>query len=180
MIFQNIEFYETERYQYLLIHKNACTSIVNLIKKENFFVTNKKNLTKIRWTVIRDPFERFISGIKYDLIRNNLCLKDINIDNLFTSKINKETRTRGFVNHTCSQILYLLNSDINWYIDIKDLNLFLKMHFQKTLKLNFKTKDIKLNINKKEIFKYLKIDYEIYNQIIKSANFWEWQKGKIF
>ena len=28
--------------------------------------------------------------------------------------------------------------------------------------------------------KYLTIDYEVYNSIIKSSNFWEWQKGKIF
>ena len=180
MIFQNIEFYETEKYQYLLIHKNACTSVTNLINKENFFVTNKKNLYKVRWTVIRDPFERFISGLKYDLKKNNLKIKDININKLFISKINKETRTQGFVNHTCSQILYLLNADINWYIDIKDLNLFLKIHFGKNIQLNKNIDKTKLNFNKEDIMKYLTIDYEVYNSIIKSSNFWEWQKGKIF
>lgn len=180
MLFQNIEFYETEKYQYLLIHKNACSSVTNLIKNDKYFVTDKKNLFKIRWTVIRDPYERFISGLKYDLNNNNVSIKNINLEKLFTSKINTETRGKGFVNHTSSQLLYLINSDINWYIDIKDLNLFLKIHFGKSLILNKSKNKINLKINKNNIMKFLKIDYEVYNQILYSQNFWEWQKGKIF
>ena len=65
--YNNIEFYETDKFQYLLIHKNGCTSVTNLINQFDYFVTDKKNLNKIRWTVIRDPFERFMSGLKYDL-----------------------------------------------------------------------------------------------------------------
>jgi hypothetical protein len=180
MIFQNIEFLETDKFQYLLIHKNGCTSVTNLIEKFDYFVTENKNLHKIRWTVIRDPFERFISGLDYDLKSHNLKLKDIKLENLFVSKINKQTRTRGFVNHTCSQSLYLINADINWYININDLDIFLKMHFGTTLTLNKNNNKSKLNINKKEVMKYLNIDYEIYNQIMNSENLWEWQKGKIF
>ena len=178
--YNNIEFCETDKFQYLLIHKNGCTSVTNLINQFDYFVTDKKNLNKIRWTVIRDPFERFMSGLKYDLERNNLKIKDINIKNLFLSKINKQTRTKGFVSHTCSQLSYLMNTDINWYIHINDLSLFLKMHFGKSVVLNKNQKECKLKINKEEIMKYLNIDYEVYNQIMLSENLWQWQKGKIF
>ena len=180
MIVQNIEFYETDKFQYLLIHKNGCTSVTKLINEFDYVVTDIKNLNKIRWTVIRDPFERFMSGLEYDLTRNNLKIKDINIKNLFLSKVNKQTRTKGFVSHTCSQLLYLMNTDINWYIHINDLNLFLKMHFGKSVVVNKNKKEYKLKINKEEIMKYLNIDYEIYNQIMSSENLWQWQKGRIF
>ena len=32
MYFQNLEFYETNDFQYLLIHKNACTSVLKTIE----------------------------------------------------------------------------------------------------------------------------------------------------
>ena len=179
MIFQNIEFYETAKYQYLLIHKNASTSVLNFVCKDNYFITKNKNINKVKWTVIRDPFERFVSGLVYDLKRNNLKIEDINFNKLFTSKINEKTRKFGSVNHTCLQTLYLINSDIDWYIDINDLNVFLKMHFNESICLN-KFKDHNLTIDKKEIMKYLTIDYEIYNQVMYSDYLWEWQKGKIF
>ena len=178
MIFQNIEFYETPKYQYLLIHKNASTSILNFIQKDDYFITKNKNLSKVRWTVIRDPFERFVSGLVYDLKRNNLKVEDINLDKIFTSKVNEKIRQTGFVNHTCLQTLYLINADIDWYVDINDLEVFLKMHFNEKICLN-KLENYDLKIDKEEVMKYLKIDYEVYNQIMHSENLWEWQKGKI-
>jgi hypothetical protein len=69
MQFQNIELYETDKFQYLLIHKNGSSSVRACVDPLNPFVTNKINLNKIKWTVIRDPYERFVSGLKYDLKR---------------------------------------------------------------------------------------------------------------
>ena len=37
----------------------------------------------------------------------------------------------GNINHSASQIPYLMNSGVTHYIEMKDLNLFLQMHFNK-------------------------------------------------
>ena len=76
MKFQNIELYETDKFQYLLIHKNGSSSVLESIKHLNPIVTYECNFNKIRWTVIREPFERFVSGLKYDLKRHSVELKD--------------------------------------------------------------------------------------------------------
>ena len=61
MFFQNVELYETDKFQYLLIHKNGSTSIRECMKDLNPVVTNKINFQKVRWTVIREPYNRFVS-----------------------------------------------------------------------------------------------------------------------
>jgi len=180
MIFQNIELYETDKFQYLLIHKNASSSIVNCIKHLNPIVTDKININKVRWTIIREPYERFVSGLKYDLQRHNLNIKDIDYSSLFNSKINKFSRLNGNVNHTTSQVPYLINTHINWYIEMKDLNIFMKMHFDKVEYCNENKINIKLDLDKKEIIKYLNLDYYVYNNILNSNYLWKWQQGKIF
>jgi len=180
MIFQNIELYETDKFQYLLIHKNASSSIVNCIKHLNPIVTEKININKVRWTIIREPYERFVSGLKYDLQRHNLNIKDIDYSSLFNSKINKFSRLNGNVNHTTSQVPYLINTHINWYIEMKDLNIFMKMHFDKVEYYNENKINIKLDLDKKEIIKYLNLDYYVYNNILNSNYLWKWQQGKIF
>mgnify|MGYP000273929174 CR=1 FL=1 len=40
--YNNIEFYETDKFQYLLIHKNGCTSVTNLINQFDYFVTTQQ------------------------------------------------------------------------------------------------------------------------------------------
>ena len=63
MHFQDLEFYETDNFQYLLIHKNACTSVLKTIEYLKPQLSNVRNIQKICWTVIRDPYERFVSGL---------------------------------------------------------------------------------------------------------------------
>ena len=180
MFFQNIEFHETENFQYLLIHKNACSSVLKAIEHLNPKRTQVKSNTKIKWTVIRDPYDRFIAGLKYDLKRHNVKLTDINIDELFNSYINIYSRPDGHVNHCASQFSHIINSDINFYVDIKDLEVFLKMHFNRSFYLNKDDEKDSLNIEKKEIMKYLNFDYYMYNTILNSNNLWKWYNGKIF
>ena len=180
MNFQNIELYETDIFQYLLIHKNGSSSVIESIKDLNPVVTSKPVLNKIRWTVIRDPYERFVSGLSYDLQRHNLNFEDINYSSLFSHIINPITRNKGHVNHVASQVSYLINSHINWYVELKDLNIFLKMHFNKSYHCNFNKNSISLNLEKEEIMKYLNLDYYIYNNILNSMSLWKWQNGKIF
>jgi hypothetical protein len=82
------------------------------------------------------------------------------------------------MNHATSQVPFLINTDINYYIDINDLDIFLKMHFNQTLNIN-KTEG-KLTLDKQEIMKHLVVDYQVYNQIQNSPYLWKWQQGRIF
>ena len=138
------------------------------------------NFNKVRWTVIRDPYERFIAGLKYDLTIQGLELEDVNKDDLYHSLINLRTRSQGDVNHTASQIPYLINTHIDWYVDLKDLTAFLKIHFNKVEHKNVNKKNIELNIDKHEVMKHLQLDYFVYDNIKNSSYLWKWQNGKIF
>jgi len=178
MIFQNIELLETDKFQYLLIHKNGSSSVSKCIK--DFNITNRINLNKIRWTVIRDPYERFVSGLKYDLKKHNLSIEEIDITELYNSMTNVFTRERRHVVHTSSQVSHLINTHVNWYVELKDLNLFLKMHFNQTEHCNANDENTEINIDKKEVMKYLNFDYYVYNKILNSQYLWKWQMGKIF
>lgn len=180
MIFQNIEFYETEKYQYLLIHKNGSSSVLKAIEKESFKVVHTPS-NKIRWTVIRDPYERFISGLNYDIKRQHINISQIDIKKTFTSYHHNDTKYFGNVNHSSSQIPYLINTFINWYIDIEDLNLFLQMHFNIHIHINKNENSLNIDKNlEKSIKEKLYLDYFIYNQIKSSPFIWQWQKGRIF
>jgi len=181
MYFVFPEFIETDKFQYLKIQKNASSTVTNLIMETmDFTCVNQKNLNKVRWAVIRDPYERFISGLAYDLKRHDLKLEDIKISDSFVSNyMHPRDGNRGNINHSVSQVQYLINADIDYYVDIKDLNIFLKMHFNKTYTIN-ENNNINLNVDKNEIMKYLTLDYKIYNNIISSSFLWKWQQGKIF
>ena len=182
MKFQNIELYETDKFQYLLIHKNGSSSVLECIKDLNPIATEHCNFNKVRWTVIREPYERFVSGLEYDLKRHNLELKDIDSSSLYSSRINTYSRRIGNVNHTASQVPYLMNTNIDWYVELKDLSTFLQMHFDNVKHLNVDSnKDkVELEIDKVDVDKYLDLDYYVYNDILNSPNLWKWQNGRIF
>jgi hypothetical protein len=180
MYFQNIEFYETENFQYLLIHKNACSSVLKCIEHLSPKLTQTKSNTKIKWTIIRDPYERFLSGLNYDLKRQNVKYEDIDLKKIFYDKINIFSRPDGNVNHCISQFSYIINADIDFYVDINDLDIFLKMHFEKSLFLNKDDKKDNIIVEKKDVMEYLNFDYYMYNSIMNSNNLWKWQNGKIF
>ena len=178
--FQNIELFETDKFQYLLIHKNACTSVLKSIEHLSPVCTHIKSDKKIKWTVIRDPYERFLSGLNYDLKRHDIKFTDIKLDDLFNGKVNIFSRGNGNVNHCISQFSYTFNVDINYYVHINDLEIFLKMHFGQSYFLNSDTKENNINLDKKEIIKYLNFDYYMYDNILNSSNLWKWNQGKIF
>lgn len=185
MFFQNVELYETDKFQYLLIHKNGSTSIRECMKDLNPVVTNKINFQKVRWTVIREPYNRFVSGLKYDLKKHGLKQDEVNHDTLHNSRINIFSREKGNVNHSSSQVPYLINTHVNWYVEMKDLPTFLKMHFGKSERLNvsdinYKDENLNLDLDEQEVNKYLDLDYYVYRQILNSPNLWKWQQGKIF
>ena len=182
MFFIHPDFCETEKFQYLVIPKNASCTITKIIEETmDHSWVNQKNLNKVRWTVIRDPYERFISGLQYDLERHNINLDEINIDECFYANItNPINGMKGNINHSSSQVPYLINTEINYYVDIKDLDIFLKMHFGKSLNINKTINKKELNIKKETVMKYLNLEYNLYNLILNSPFLWKWQQGKIF
>ena len=192
MNFRLFEIVDTEKFQFVRIHKNGNGSVIKCIhnnfKKEEISYIHSLS-KKVRFCVIRDPYERFLSGLKWDLHLNKVDVQDINIKKLFTSNEHHQRNSWiGHINHSTSQIPYFLNTQCSHYIDISDLNLFLKMHFEKSEHVNKLTEepnnnevcDIEKYLDKDEIMKYLHLDYYIYNHIKKSPFLWEWQHGKIF
>ena len=179
------ELLDTPDFQFLRIYKNGNLSVMKCVldkyKKED--IKNNQTLinNKPRWTVIRDPYDRFVSGLKYDLKRNKLSVEDIDIKKIFTPNENNVlNRARGYVNHSASQVAAMMDWQIGYYVDITDLDVFLKMHFGKSCRENENKDKIELNLDKQEIMKYLSLDYYVYNVIKNSPFFWEWQHGKIF
>ena len=192
MNFRLFDIIETEKFQFVRVHKNGSTSVMKCIndnfKKEDIHISYHLS-KKTRFCVIRDPYERFLSGLKWDLWLNKVDIKDIDIKKLFSSNENHIRNSMiGHIKHSASQIPYFFNAQISHYIDISDLNLFLKMHFKKseheTKLTNFKKtnhlKNIEQYLDKDEIMKYLHMDYYMYDTIKKSPFLWEWQHGKIF
>lgn len=205
---QNIEVYSCDNHNYLLIHKNACSSVLKHFI-ENYGQQNVERYyfnppnDKIYWTVIRDPYDRFISGITYDIINNFGSLRSIekylSIETLKSSIFNKvfidkrpqkESTTTGTVSHTSSQWLYLFNQKLDFVVDIKDLDVFFDMHFERRSDHeNILDKEYKLKVMeylesnnqlKRAILDYLTPDYLIFNQIQSQGFIWNWQKGKMF
>lgn len=188
MNFKLGEIVETEKFQFVRIHKNANLSVDKCIKdnfkKEEIFYVRRLSTKKPRFCIIRDPYERFLSGLKYDLNLSNIDIKDIDIKQLFTAnEVHPRNLLRGYIKHSISQMPYLFNTQCSHYVNLKDLNLFLKTHFNQTAHENKSTvnnNEIEKYIDKNEVMKYLHLDYHIYNTINKSAFLWEWQHGKIF
>tara|TARA_R100001132_G_scaffold4057_1_gene3355 strand:+ start:71 stop:619 length:549 start_codon:yes stop_codon:yes gene_type:complete len=182
MYFQNLEVFETEKFQYLLIHKNGSKSVRKCMEQFNpvFRTYPNPNNNTVKWTVIRDPYERFISGLNYNVNKHNIDPTEINYLEPFNNgTVNLKSRVLGHVNHCISQVSYLINVNIDYYVDIKDLHLFLKMHFGESAWVNKQPNKSPL-INKNEVMKYLNFDYYVYNKIKDSNNFWNWTQGKIF
>ena len=182
MQFRILEITETEKFQFLRIYKNGNKSVLECIIENypgKFWQSTSPVKNKPRFAIIRDPYERFISGLKYDLDLQNLKLKDIDKEDLYQSLINIKKRDEGRINHTGSQVPYLINTHIDWYVDIKDLSLFLKMHFNKIEYESVGKKNIELDIDKEEVMKHLQLDYYVYNSIKNSSFLWKWQNGII-
>ena len=197
---QNIEVFSTDTSNYLLIHKNACTQILYTLENNYKKVVYSPELlpnNKPYWTVIRDPYERFISGLTYDIVKvygstenANEIIKNRDLKNLFFNKVNRTYRKNGFTVHTLPQWTYIFNQPINFFVPMSTLTLFLDTHFKnKVLNKNKgNEKDIEIirdiiesdSVLKGSIDMYLASDYFLYNHIISEGLIWEWNYGKMF
>lgn len=188
---------------YLSIPKNACTTVKHALYnyyKNNNLDTNPLKCTyqypntNVSWAVIREPFERLISGLAYDIKRNNVDEKVIlkNFENSLYGTMSPTFRSIANETHTYSQLCYLIgNPSIDVYVDIEDLDLFLKMNFdyaksetEITNKVEMEYKNKALEIieifGEQRVKDKLSFDTYIYNTIKNSADLWKWQNGKIF
>jgi hypothetical protein len=185
MFLQKIELYETTKFQYLLIPKNGSTSVLKCFERTPH-VVKRELANKVRWTVVREPIDRLIAGLAYDLKLQKLSLKDISIESLFYSNMHSTVKEFHFVSHTSLQVYYLYNTGVNWYIDLNDLSVFLKMHFNKEIKLNEGSSKLEKEVgnfvhkNMHLIKPHLMADIKMYEAVQQSEQLWQWQKGRIF
>jgi len=180
-------------HSYLLIQKNAIKSVTRALG--NYYLDNVPNPNNgLKWTVIRHPMDRMISGLAFDIKLNPKIHETYIIDNLqnslyglmspvFRSDIHKE-------NHTYLQSNYLINNPIDFYVDINDLNTFLKCNFDYDASGNIdedgsreykgKAKELIHRFGQQRMEDLLAFDTHIYNKIKTSGNIWKWQHGKVF
>ena len=190
MFIQNLEFYETNSFEYLLIHKTGCQSVLRTFDSINFKVTMNQNKQsgKFCWTVLRDPMDRFISGLCHNLSLSNIELNKLDLKQLLFNVIHPNLRSVSLTPLTVLQTTYLIGSKVDMFVSHRDLNNFLQINFNTSfhenkgsLVLKKKVKDyIEENKNfKKALDKYLQIDYFVYQQILNNNQFWYWQLGKV-
>lgn len=196
-MFNPIECYCTEKFQYVLIHKNGCSMVVDTMIN-NYSVVMNEFIYNDRpsFTVIRDPWDRTISGLSYDLERTfgdvtETILDDIDFHRLFYQPINRQQRVSGFISHVSVQTGYLFDVTPTFYVNLNDLTSFLSIHFDnisshkknesdkkiknKLLKILDKRKDIKDTFEK-----YLAIDYYFIDRIKNTEILWDFSMGKMW
>jgi len=142
------EWHSIRASNYLGIQKNGYSTV-----KKNFpdaFQVYLPNTSLPNWTVIRNPMDRFVSGLAYDLRYTPYIDKTKiinNIENLIvTNYMNGPKKSNGFGCHTQMQSLYFLGEKIDFFVDISDLETFIKIHnngIYKSEKENKTTKEEK-------------------------------------
>lgn len=182
---------------FLSIPKNACTTVKDAIFRYhlNTGELDEKSYgfpnENVRWTVIRDPYERLISGLAYDIKKTGVDKKIVldNFEDSLYGTMSPVFRSITNETHTFSQTCYFMGQQLDVYVDINDLDLFLEMNFgyQKVGKINeveleYKDKAIEIIeiFGKQRVKDILSFDTFIYNTIKNSADIWKWQNGKIF
>ena len=190
MFVQNLEFFETNNFEYLLIHKTGCQSVLKTLesKQIKFVMNENKQSGKFCWTVLRDPMDRFLSALSHNLSLSNIKLNQLNLKQLLFNIIHPNLRSVSLTPLTVLQTTYLIGTKVNLFVSHKDLNNFLEINFNTcfhenkgSLILKKKVKDyIEENKDfKKALDKYLQIDYFLYQQILNNNQFWYWQLGKV-
>lgn len=195
---QNHEYYTNDTNQYLLIHKCGNSSVRTAFQYPGD--TPHPESGKVRWTVIRDPIDRFISGYIYDLDnlgffknpynveeRVEKHIRDADVFNVY-EYVSGFQRGTGKISHTIPQTTYIMNQPIDYYVDIKDLSLFLETHVGKIdpvneSKVSKENKKIVTNVLKRHsqrLYDIHQMDYYYFGQIEQSGRIWRWQNGKIF
>jgi hypothetical protein len=196
---QYTEIISTDRHRYLVIHRNGSSTVRSCIADSDNSTTGN---SIILWTVLRDPYDRFIDAVAYDIEYAGIEVSNNVLDTLVgtTSNIrkyicdlsvNEEMRNDGFVKHSNLQLTYLFDNRVDMYVDLQDLDAFCKIHFPNTSNVrvnteNTKDKDLVRNYfdGKPELKEYVQgvisIDYIMINRLEEQQKKWEWYMGKVF
>lgn len=181
-------------HNYLVIQKCGNTylrDIFEKVYKENYFLARECNYRNLKWTVVRDPKERFISGLAYDLWQNNYSNYDSlfsNLEKIVQYPISSTFYNQGKVKHTILQSAYLIYQPIDVFVDISDLTEFALHNFGMVsesynkvpgeFKVTVKEQIVERGIEQR-VDDLLANDVYIYRQIINSDRLWCWQNGNI-
>jgi hypothetical protein len=199
---QQTEFYSTEEQCYILIHKNACSSIrANLLKEFEGAVVEGTASEGIRWTVVRDPYTRFIDAISYDIRRQKVLvtwedtsikeyLKTIDMSNYISNHISHTFTSLGLAPHSVLQTIYLFDNNVDVIVYAKDLKHFIPIHFKNPVApqnmgepthqdIVYKAIE-ELPVLKKEILGLLNVDYIMLEHMRTQGKVWTWGCGKIW
>ena len=142
---QNVEIWENSTQRYINVHKSGSTTIRSCLKQTYTDIKIAvdpgvySDQSSITWTTLRDPYDRFINALSYDLGLVGMDVSENNIkqvagtDKLLRDYIyglsNPYYRGRGTIRYSMLQSSYLFDNRLDVYVDIKDLNIFCAMHF---------------------------------------------------
>jgi hypothetical protein len=210
MITQYTEVYSTEEFQYLLIHKNGCTSVMDSITTRYpefcYSPQSIKPSQSVVWAVYRDPIDRFVASVAYDLKENDIEITETNVLEFVGSvktyiygktnvspSISHVDLYKGVhkMRHSLSQTMYLFDNNVDILVRMEDLGKFLFMHFGTPLhqvRNQGDTKDkgrvleiLRANRPLLELVKaYLAADYYTFESFIGADRVWTWGNGRIF
>jgi len=209
-IVQNTEIWKLPTHQYLSIHKNASSYITECLLKKydeseiSFeYIAGNNPSELLAWTVVRDPLNRFINALSYDINKVGLQVTQNTINevigttdklcNYIFGKAPIRFRNSGKIRHSMLQTSYLFDNRIDIIVGIEDLDIFVKMHFPgifidpEDMNLGNKTLQNEvqnyLNNNPKTfetLNTLLAIDYFTLENFKAADSKWHWANGTIF
>lgn len=181
-------------HNYLVIQKCGNSYLRDIFQKiygESYFLARECNYRNLKWTVVRDPKDRFISGLAYDLWKNSYGNFDKvfeNLNKLVQYPISSTFYNQGKVKHTILQSAYLVFQPIDVFVNMPDLTEFVLHNFGITgeeynkvpgeFKVQVKEEIVKRGIEQR-VDDLLANDVYLYNQICNSDRLWCWQNGNI-
>lgn len=167
---------EREKLMFLLIHKNGSCSLKNVLKgTEKYYSVQKFNdLEYTKFVILRDPWDRFIDGVKQVYKRN---LKRIEVEEMFAyleSHSEEETNV-----HLVLQSWFLKDRKFDYYLKLENIQedwKILESKFGVGSFPHIHKSDPKEMDSTKEVFKknkdlkekaleYLAEDYELINRV---------------
>ena len=176
------------------IQKNASSYIKDVLQKsygDGYQIWGNPDRGLPTWCVVREPYDRYIAGLSYDIYYNQYS----NWDNIFLNlldtvqgSIGGTFRINGRVKHTLLQSNYFMFQPIDFFVKIEDVKEFCYINWQQEsddynkVPTDFKKdviKEIKSRKLEPQIRAMLANDNEIYNSILSSEKIWSWQNGSI-
>jgi hypothetical protein len=199
---QKTEFFSTKEQCYILIHKNACSSIrANLRKEFGQRVIEGEPSRGIRWAVVRDPYTRFIDAVSYDIRRQNIAvtwedisikeyIQTINMPKYIANHISHTFTSLGLAPHSVLQTIYLFDNNVDVVVYVEDLKHFIPLHFKDPSPPENMGEPIhqdivyrameEMPLLKKEVLGLLSVDYIMLEHMRTQGKVWTWGCGKIW